>query len=57
MNYPKLQEQISLKLLLVFQQEEQLLEDVQLMRKTVGPELGVKASGGVRSLEDHASNG
>jgi len=22
------------------------------MRKTVGPELGVKASGGVRSLED-----
>ena len=27
-------------------------EDVALMRKTVGPELGVKASGGVRSLED-----
>jgi deoxyribose-phosphate aldolase len=26
--------------------------DVQLMRKTVGPDLGVKASGGVRSLED-----
>jgi len=26
--------------------------DVILMRKTVGPELGVKASGGVRSLED-----
>ncbi|MEK5487541.1 deoxyribose-phosphate aldolase [Lysinibacillus sp. FSL M8-0355] len=27
-------------------------EDIVLMRKTVGPELGVKASGGVRSLED-----
>lgn len=27
-------------------------EDITLMRKTVGPELGVKASGGVRSLED-----
>ncbi|WP_155591652.1 deoxyribose-phosphate aldolase [Lysinibacillus cavernae] len=27
-------------------------EDISLMRKTVGPELGVKASGGVRSLED-----
>lgn len=26
--------------------------DVALMRKTVGPNLGVKASGGVRSLED-----
>ncbi|WP_298830286.1 deoxyribose-phosphate aldolase [uncultured Planococcus sp.] len=28
------------------------VEDVKLMRRTVGPELGVKASGGVRSLED-----
>lgn len=28
------------------------VEDVKLMRQTVGPELGVKASGGVRSLED-----
>jgi len=28
------------------------IEDVALMRKTVGPELGVKASGGVRSAED-----
>ncbi|KOY80949.1 deoxyribose-phosphate aldolase [Lysinibacillus macroides] len=28
------------------------VEDIALMRKTVGPELGVKASGGVRSLED-----
>jgi deoxyribose-phosphate aldolase len=28
------------------------VEDVALMRKTVGPEIGVKASGGVRSLED-----
>ncbi|WP_422123122.1 deoxyribose-phosphate aldolase [Planococcus sp. X10-3] len=28
------------------------IEDVKLMRKTVGAELGVKASGGVRSLED-----
>ena len=27
-------------------------EDVALMRKTVGDDLGVKASGGVRSLED-----
>jgi deoxyribose-phosphate aldolase len=27
-------------------------EDIALMRKTVGPKLGVKASGGVRSLED-----
>ena len=27
-------------------------EDIALMRKTVGPNLGVKASGGVRSLED-----
>ncbi|MDP4105014.1 MAG: deoxyribose-phosphate aldolase [Bacillota bacterium] len=26
--------------------------DIQLMRKTVGPDLGVKASGGVRSRED-----
>jgi deoxyribose-phosphate aldolase len=26
--------------------------DIQLMRKTVGPEIGVKASGGVRSRED-----
>lgn len=28
------------------------LEDIQLMRATVGPEMGVKASGGVRSYED-----
>lgn len=28
------------------------VEDVRLMRLTVGPEMGVKASGGVRSLED-----
>lgn len=27
-------------------------EDIALMRKTVGPEIGVKASGGVRSRED-----
>ncbi|KGR78542.1 deoxyribose-phosphate aldolase [Ureibacillus manganicus] len=27
-------------------------EDVALMRKTVGPSVGVKASGGVRNLED-----
>lgn len=27
-------------------------EDIALMRQTVGPDLGVKASGGVRSLED-----
>jgi deoxyribose-phosphate aldolase len=28
------------------------VEDIALMRKTVGPEIGVKASGGVRSSED-----
>jgi deoxyribose-phosphate aldolase len=28
------------------------LEDVALMRKTVGPDMGVKASGGIRTLED-----
>lgn len=28
------------------------LEDVALMRKVVGPEIGVKAAGGVRNLED-----
>ena len=28
------------------------VEDVALMRKTVGPDLGVKASGGVRSAKD-----
>jgi deoxyribose-phosphate aldolase len=28
------------------------LEDVALMRRTVGPAMGVKASGGVRTLED-----
>ena len=27
-------------------------EDVKLMRAVVGPEMGVKASGGVRSFED-----
>ena len=27
------------------------VEDIQLMRNTVGPEMGVKASGGVRDLE------
>ncbi|WP_124219374.1 deoxyribose-phosphate aldolase [Aquisalibacillus elongatus] len=28
------------------------VEDIRLMRLTVGPEMGVKASGGVRNLED-----
>ncbi len=28
------------------------VEDIKLMRETVGPELGVKASGGVRTRED-----
>ncbi|MFS1514326.1 deoxyribose-phosphate aldolase [Chengkuizengella sp. SCS-71B] len=28
------------------------VEDISLMRKTVGPDVGVKASGGVRSLQD-----
>lgn len=28
------------------------VEDIKLMRKTVGPDMGVKASGGVRSRED-----
>ncbi|GAA0119464.1 deoxyribose-phosphate aldolase [Clostridium perfringens] len=27
-------------------------EDIKLMRETVGPDMGVKASGGVRSIED-----
>lgn len=28
------------------------VEDIRLMRKTVGPDMGVKASGGIRSYED-----
>ena len=28
------------------------VEDVVLLRRTVGPAMGVKASGGVRTLED-----
>lgn len=28
------------------------VEDIKLMRETVGPEMGVKASGGIRNLED-----
>jgi deoxyribose-phosphate aldolase len=28
------------------------LEDVALMRKTVGPDMGVKAAGGVRTFDD-----
>jgi deoxyribose-phosphate aldolase len=28
------------------------VEDVALMRRTVGPEMGVKASGGIRTLDD-----
>ncbi len=28
------------------------VEDIKLMRKTVGPEMGVKASGGIRSYSD-----
>ena len=28
------------------------VEDVRLMRQTVGPEMGVKASGGIRTYED-----
>ncbi|WP_071460373.1 deoxyribose-phosphate aldolase [Bacillus massilinigeriensis] len=31
------------------------VEDIKLMRNAVGPEIGVKASGGVRSLEDAQS--
>jgi deoxyribose-phosphate aldolase len=31
------------------------VHDVELMRKTVGPQMGVKASGGVRTFEDAAS--
>ncbi|MCG2826404.1 MAG: hypothetical protein L6265_07430, partial [Thermoplasmatales archaeon] len=27
-------------------------EDVALMRKTVGPNMGVKASGGIRTIDD-----
>ncbi len=28
------------------------IEDIKLMRETVGPEMGVKASGGIRTLKD-----
>ena len=28
------------------------VEDVKLMRETVGPEMGVKAAGGIRTLAD-----
>lgn len=28
------------------------IQDIQQMRKTVGPQIGVKASGGIRTLED-----
>ncbi len=31
------------------------VEDIALMRKTVGPNIGVKASGGIRSLQDALS--
>jgi len=31
------------------------VHDVELMRKTVGPQMGVKASGGVRTFEDATS--
>jgi len=31
------------------------VQDVELMRRTVGPQMGVKASGGVRTYEDAAS--
>ena len=31
------------------------VHDVELMRKTVGPQMGVKASGGVRTFEDAES--
>ena len=31
------------------------LEDVALMRKTVGPEMGVKASGGIKDFETAAA--
>ncbi|GHS92636.1 deoxyribose-phosphate aldolase [Synergistales bacterium] len=31
------------------------VEDVKLMRKTIGPEMGLKASGGVRTYEDAVS--
>ena len=31
------------------------VHDVELMRRTVGPQMGVKASGGVRTFEDAAS--
>ena len=47
-----MQEQISLKHQLDSQQVEQLQKIFKLMRETVGPEMGVKASGGVRSIED-----
>jgi deoxyribose-phosphate aldolase len=35
-----------------FASEGATLENVRLMRKTVGPDIGVKAAGGIRSYED-----
>ena len=41
---------ISLKHLLASQQAA--LADIRLMRETVGPDMGVKASGGVHNAEE-----
>jgi deoxyribose-phosphate aldolase len=35
-----------------FSKSGSTVEDVALMRRTVGPEMGVKASGGIRSIQD-----
>lgn len=40
------------KLQLVFSTGGATVEDVALMRQVVGPDMGVKASGGTRSFED-----
>ena len=40
------------KLQLGFSTGGATVEDVKLMRKVVGPHIGVKASGGVRTTED-----
>ena len=31
------------------------IEDIKLMRKTVGPDMGIKAAGGIKTLEDAVS--
>ena len=52
MNYLKLAGADFVKTSTGFSTGGATVEDVKLMRETVGPRMGVKASGGVRNLED-----